>query len=136
MRTVSLRASQAIAGGPISIGGSAAVDALADDNFGAIAVLLTTTPTPPATFAAATASVSATDYIGTSPYWDSFNGSVSYPSSGGVPTSYSDRQSFTRIQHVDGTFAVGRYLWLAMFASNTPAGGDAPLAIAGPYLIR
>ncbi len=132
--TVALRATQSAPAAPIDINCRYSNSAIGDSaDF--MCLGLTTTSASPATFSALAAHVGLPAGGIQDVLWDTASETLNVGYQGAVNTSFSDLFNLARLQRIDSNFVVGRYLWFLSFASGTPAGGDVPTHIAGPYHI-
>ena len=133
--SLNLAVSQLAPGAPLQVTLTEAAGSAADDlAISGLFLGVTTTSSPPATFADA-AHTDGGDQI-TASYFQSAQTSVVQTHAGGVQGPYSARYTVTAFQRVDSNYVVGRFLWGLAFASNTPGGTDVPVVVAGPYTIR
>lgn len=130
--TLALSGAQAVAAGPITLTGRMTFNAATDLPYPKARLGLTTTDTPPATYADLAHSFPAEHEDA---FWDGSTEAFSGKLSGGIRYQWSDIFAYSAVKRIDSNFVVGRYVWLLAFASATPSSGDAPVAASSPYLI-
>jgi hypothetical protein len=135
--TASLGASQARAGGPITLRG--VVGALIDDpSLHRAGIGVSVSSAPPATFGALAHFDGLTAEIPLEAFWDSTVERYLQDGRAGTILHSSDQYILTKYQlALDANYAVGRYLWLVTWTNNSvPVGSDVPTAVSAAYHIR
>lgn len=134
--TASLIAHQSKAGQPLNLSGrvtSGFGDPAADNVW--LGVGVTTTSTPPATFAAFAYSEGGANYGDA--YWNRGTDRYFNQFVAGSETAETSTVTIGRkIIPLDTNFQAGRYLWLAASSANPPIGSTVPAALSSPYLIH
>lgn len=126
---------QPAAGAPLTITGR--ILATAQEGLHRCIVGVKTTSGAPATFGAFAHMDNDTAELTQGSFWDTQVEQFQFSVAAGVVVASSDGYALSKYQRVDSNYVVGRYVWLALWNTNTtPAGSDVPDAVAGPYLIR
>jgi hypothetical protein len=126
-----LAVNQGAAGAPLVIRFTWQVTTASDDQLPAPFLGVTTTSTPPATYADFTY-VEYAELLGA--LWDSMTETYQATWSASFNTVTRDNYTGTIFKRLDSNYSAGRFLWLANFASP-PQPTDAPIWIDGPYAI-
>jgi hypothetical protein len=88
--------------------------------------------TAPVTFA----DLTHYDAMGNTAFSDSVTDTyTSTQAPGNVPQLLTDRAVAKSLQRATGNYAVGKHLWMVLFATGSPSGTDAVLAASGPYTV-
>jgi len=129
-----LNARQVAAGLPLSLSGTLQSPTAADyASWSSVGFGVTTTSTPPTTFAALAHFDRFSSNSDTFP--DAVAETIQEGYGNGVHYLESDLMQATVQVKPTGDYAVGRYVWVLAFGTTVPSGTDAVLARGGPYLI-
>jgi hypothetical protein len=137
--TLTLSARQVAAGAPIDLVLAARALNPTDDAVVAAfqGIGVTTTTTPPATFAAFAHWDGSDANFAASTLWDKATETFRNGTEGGVSTVYDDSVITEKRQRVDANYVAGRYLWgwIVAAIAGTPS-ATVPAVLAGPYHIQ